>query len=251
MCESDSTTCPYCGDVMALRRKQCGKPKCKRAFNRERMRKFNAEHTGYYSKYDTANCYEHACPVCGKTFKNHKRQNPCHCSIKCWHEGREERQRQKLLPIVHPNPTPTAAKHALLLTMRGEQTSQTGRWFAGKCQRCQKPIVAKWRIRDAMFCSDRCARATLEHRRRMRKRGINHLPYSRVAIFERDGWRCHICGRKVKRNVNPTHALAPTIDHLIPLSKGGYDAPDNVACAHFLCNSIKSDTGSAQLILVD
>jgi 5-methylcytosine-specific restriction endonuclease McrA len=37
------------------------------------------------------------------------------------------------------------------------------------------------------------------------------------------------------------HSLAPTIDHLIPLARGGGDTPANVATAHFICNSIKSD----------
>lgn len=45
--------CPYCSAPMANpRRKQCGKPDCKRAFNAERMRKwqreYQAEHGQWY-----------------------------------------------------------------------------------------------------------------------------------------------------------------------------------------------------------
>lgn len=48
--------CPYCDDPMANpRRKQCGKPDCKRAFNAERMRKwqrdYQAEHGQWYTSH--------------------------------------------------------------------------------------------------------------------------------------------------------------------------------------------------------
>ena len=33
--------------------------------------------------------------------------------------------------------------------------------------------------------------------------------------------------------------LAPTLDHLIPLSQGGLHVLANVATAHFICNSRK------------
>lgn len=67
-------------------------------------------------------------------------------------------------------------------------------------------------------------------RRRVRKRGNQVEPYSRIDIIKRDGSRCHICKRIVaKREL--------TLDHLIPVSKGGPDAPWNVAVAHRSCNS--------------
>lgn len=62
-----------------------------------------------------------------------------------------------------------------------------------------------------------------------------------VAI--RDGWRCHICGRKVRRD-------EASIDHLVPLSHGGEHSLLNVALAHVRCNGIRSDRGQAQLRLL-
>lgn len=52
----------------------------------------------------------------------------------------------------------------------------------------------------------------------------------RLEIAERDGWKCHICGKRVtKKNWS--------LDHLVPLSKGGSHTPENVALAHRICNS--------------
>jgi len=43
------------------------------------------------------------------------------------------------------------------------------------------------------------------------------------------------------RNAVVPHPKAPTIDHVIPLSKGGTHEPANVQLAHYYCNSIKAD----------
>lgn len=72
---------------------------------------------------------------------------------------------------------------------------------------------------------------------------------SPAAIFQRDGWRCQICKRMVRRDKAAPHPLAPVLDHVIPLAagveQGGVHAPHNVQCAHFICNCIKSDKGGA------
>ncbi len=58
-------------------------------------------------------------------------------------------------------------------------------------------------------------------------------PSNRKLIFERDGYKCHYCGQKV----DETNA---TLDHKIPISKGGNNSKENlVTCCHE-CNSIKS-----------
>lgn len=35
--------------------------------------------------------------------------------------------------------------------------------------------------------------------------------------------------------------LAPSLDHVVPVSKGGGHAMDNVRCAHRICNAAKKD----------
>lgn len=48
-------------------------------------------------------------------------------------------------------------------------------------------------------------------------------------LAERDGWRCHICGGRVT-------AKTWSMDHLVPISKGGTHTLANVALAHLRCN---------------
>jgi len=80
--------------------------------------------------------------------------------------------------------------------------------------------------------------------------GNGFVPYQRIDIFERDCWKCMICGKQCKRGERAPHPLAATIDHIRPVSKGGRDAPDNVQCAHFVCNAMKSDALGHQPLLI-
>jgi len=79
-------------------------------------------------------------------------------------------------------------------------------------------------------------------RRDYKKRGNGIVEvFSSQSIFERDGWICGICRQMVERNEVVPHPRAPTIDHIVPLAKGGIHRVDNVQCACFMCNSLKRD----------
>ena len=53
---------------------------------------------------------------------------------------------------------------------------------------------------------------------------------------------CGICGKPVDFSLKYPHPLSPTIDHIIPLAKGGHPSDiDNLQLAHRCCNRQKSD----------
>ena len=58
----------------------------------------------------------------------------------------------------------------------------------------------------------------------------NRVPLSRRAIFARDGHRCQYCDR-----------AAENIDHVVPRSRGGTHAWDNVVASCRSCNARKED----------
>lgn len=103
------------------------------------------------------------------------------------------------------------------------------------------------------YCSETCAkrvqRREAKHRRRDRQRGGERVIFRKVC--ERDGWCCHICGKKVDAQLAVPHPLAPTRDHVIPLALGGRHEMGNVRLAHFICNSRRGmGGGNEQLLLV-
>lgn len=52
---------------------------------------------------------------------------------------------------------------------------------------------------------------------------------------------CHLCGQPIDYNADWLDPLSFTIDHIIPLTKGGADVLDNLAAAHRKCNRDKSN----------
>lgn len=53
---------------------------------------------------------------------------------------------------------------------------------------------------------------------------------------------CGICGRPVDFTQKYPHPLAPCIDHIIPVAKGGHPSDlENLQLAHWTCNRQKSD----------
>ena len=53
---------------------------------------------------------------------------------------------------------------------------------------------------------------------------------------------CGICGKAVDMNLKYPDPLAPCVDHIIPVAKGGHPSDiDNLQLAHWTCNRQKSD----------
>lgn len=63
---------------------------------------------------------------------------------------------------------------------------------------------------------------------------VKHVKFTRRNIYERDGYTCQYCGRKLERQ-------QLNIDHLIPLSRGGRTVWENVVCSCRRCNLKKGD----------
>jgi 5-methylcytosine-specific restriction endonuclease McrA len=77
--------------------------------------------------------------------------------------------------------------------------------------------------------------------RRRRRVFFDSPLIDKKAIYERHNWTCIICGSEIDKNLALPNDLAPTLDHLIPLSRGGSHSEDNLAPAHAICNFLKAD----------
>lgn len=54
---------------------------------------------------------------------------------------------------------------------------------------------------------------------------------------------CGICGKPVDKSLRYPHPMSPTVDHVIPVVKGGHPSDmDNLQLAHWCCNRQKSDS---------
>lgn len=64
----------------------------------------------------------------------------------------------------------------------------------------------------------------------------SRIPVSRRGVLRRDGGRCVYCGR-----------AANTIDHVLPRSRGGRNAWENLVACCFRCNNVKGDHTPAEM----
>jgi 5-methylcytosine-specific restriction endonuclease McrA len=69
-----------------------------------------------------------------------------------------------------------------------------------------------------------------------------------IKVFDRDAWRCQICGRKTPRERRGSiNSNAPELDHIVPLSVGGEHSYRNTQCACRSCNASKGSQVYGQI----
>lgn len=82
-------------------------------------------------------------------------------------------------------------------------------------------------------------RRLAQQRRRARQRSLPTEDFSFDEIASRDGWRCGLCNDPVDRALRYPDPKSPSLDHVIPLAKGGGHTRGNAQLAHLRCNIAK------------
>jgi len=111
----------------------------------------------------------------------------------------------------------------------------------GKCHRCYTREIHRERFaNDPAF---RRASINANHRRRVRETGGKvDESLDIFQVFEEENWICQICGDQCDPLLRDRDPDMVTIDHIIPVSKGGSHTRANVQTAHFRCNMEKQAT---------
>lgn len=93
-------------------------------------------------------------------------------------------------------------------------------------------------------CSRACS--NIKHQNRIPNDQIVGPDINLKELFNRDSGICYLCGKPCDWSARDTEKNAvgkmyPSIDHVVPLSKGGLHAWNNVRLAHVSCNAKKRD----------
>ena len=118
------------------------------------------------------------------------------------------------------------------------------------CKECGLSFTPEYGNKRRTFCSGVCAKKHgsrmhrqkygNNHRTRARHYGVDYEPVNKLKVFERDGWRCQVCGVSTPQSRQGTrHPNAPELDHRVALAAGGAHSYDNTQCACRQCNSDK------------
>lgn len=237
---ANARPCPYCSAPMTNpQRVQCGAPACKLRFHSERQQDFQnkhkAEHGVYYSRqYDKPKQIPITCAQCGIDAVVTK-TTAKYCSHACWYDACHAANVQSHSQVELWRPKRRTLRVQVFRIRKPIRRC----WYSACC-----PMCDTWFVTDNpkyQYCTARCGRKATKDRRRALERAAYVAPVSRPQVYARDGWTCQLCQRPVPRTEVVPHPQAPTLDHIIPLSRGGTHEPANVQLAHYLCNSIKSD----------
>lgn len=124
------------------------------------------------------------------------------------------------------------------------------------CKQCGKKILIDYGNKRRSYCSERCEKRhkqnlnklTDNHKERLKKNKNEREKLLKMqfvdnvqldTLFKRDGGVCKICGMRVYEDIEKSNKWAGTIDHIVPLIKGGEHSYKNCQLAHRICNSIK------------
>ena len=103
------------------------------------------------------------------------------------------------------------------------------------------------------YCSDKCAKKVERKGKEIKRRAkVRNAMVDKditvLGLFKRDAGICYLCGKPcrlddyvMQNGQKQCGDWYPSIDHVVPLSKGGKHSWDNVRLAHRICNSIKRD----------
>jgi len=135
---------------------------------------------------------------------------------------------------------------------RKELEAEKRKARAEKRKRHKCPVCGAVTTRTK-YCSDICQKRAYNQRKEIKRRQkisnviVDH-DITIEKLYQRDHGQCYICGmlcswddHTVKNGAFISGDWYPSIDHVVPLAKGGKHAWDNVKLAHRRCNYLKRD----------
>jgi 5-methylcytosine-specific restriction endonuclease McrA len=114
---------------------------------------------------------------------------------------------------------------------------------AGRCRGCDAQLVSALNKLCAC-CRRKKKQDDKHHLARARRLGLEREIVHRNKVFERDKWRCNHCQCKCVRPTAKTanNPNSATLDHIIPISRGG---PHTYANSQLLCRRCNSLKGAS------
>lgn len=249
--EPELSTCKQCGAEFWQRHKRgyCSQ-QCKSRADYERRKRKPGYKPLSWSNGDKFRPSPRNCAACGREFRpSQDKSRFC---------GADECRRWSLITITScPVPDEHPSRSTLVPRSHPSRCEPKPRFAGAACAYCGTSFVMdrqRFHSMDHRHCSARCAKRNERALRSYRRRTNGDWTpgeVRRYEIFERDGWRCHLCGKRTKRDADPLDPRSATLDHIVPLSLGGAHTRENVATACRSCNSRKSNRGAGdQLALI-
>jgi len=150
----------------------------------------------------------------------------------CAEQRRQGTARARQWAIDHPDRARAKARKSMrqrrLLRPDAVKAAKAADYIKHKAKRLA--TVKAWRQRNPERVYAQAVEGKLRRRARLSHVVVEHV--ERRVVFERDGWICGICRR-------PVDKAAASIDHIVPIARGGAHTYENCQTAHLTCNISK------------
>lgn len=252
------TSCAHCGvslEGIAGAMRFCSK-QCRVTYHEAARRK----HPPGYRAVQPVEC-----KGCGVSFVPKTRRYSSYCTRECalshcsqWQAKREKRDPLPAYSRVYADQclkcnNPFVARVSRKYCSQACQPSYT-RAPLKRCKVCDAPFQAQG---TQLYCGSVCAEVAAAPRKRasrlrgkLKRRSVTVETVDPIKVFDRDGWRCKLCGVKTPPAKRGTYEPdAPELDHIIPIACGGEHSYRNTQCACRECNGNKRDRPLGQLLI--
>ena len=263
------STCAVCGVQFQSKRggKYCTRQCKDRRPRPNRARVYGTKHVA-------------VCLVCGVQFNPRRVENGKTCSRSCGFEWIAYRQRalidgHRVSVTSFRNRCVTCgirhSRRSPYCTERCRPAPIYQPVVEAECRRCGNKFDRRQDGASRFLCSEACAdeakkearrrsraapaaqaarKADKKRRKAMARGALGSEAVDVTKVFERDGYRCGICGGKTLQSKRGTyHPRAPELDHIVAIALGGSHTYANVQCACRKCNSAKGAASLGQLHL--
>ncbi len=214
----------------------------------------------YHSSYTTIDGYFNMeCRKCGHIqSRNAQTVRPSrHKELQC--DGcvaidNKHKEEQRIIALKQREKLLNLKRYQREETIRLKREEQEKKTHAQKvCPECGKVFISS--RSNQIYCCIECTKKRnnrvkdINRRRSIKENGKVNWDITLQKLIKRDKNRCYICGGKCdlndyEKDIDGNFIVGknyPSIDHLIPVSKGGTHTWDNIKLAHHYCNTIKNN----------
>lgn len=187
-----------------------------------------------------ANYEPKPCAKCGTTYTP-KHKNNTYCSGKCANKVYNRKRRIKAAEAArewrknNAERAHTTAK-ACRKANRASEAERQRRWRKSPYGKdAYKAAIRKWTLANPE------ASAGVRLRRAKAEAEGNATPELIAAKWEGGNKNCCLCGKPIDETIQSPDPMSFSIEHLMPISRGGRHDIDNIDFAHRVCNSSKGN----------
>lgn len=257
------STCLMCGTLFDVPPNSGGKFCSRPCYHQSRERLITCERCGKQfkrrdsakrpSRFCSRTCMqsgwdaERMCAQCGDIFTPTRQNQRC-CSKRCATTLRHARDLEAGKRVEHPEFVcqycgevfrvfPSAAKRIERPPLYCSQPCKHAAWrvdpVAQKERR--KEYLRHWATTNRHKISEKQAR---RRARKLARGPVEEI--DREVVVTRDGAVCYLCQEPIDLSLSGWHPMGLTLDHVIPLSRGGSHTLNNLKPTHRACNVRKS-----------